>query len=127
MGFAKCIIIMTTNAGAEPIRDNINNLQNQRTYKSLLRRSKYRTGFLKHEARNALGFLDKLEKDHRRTTSKKVGIQVRSAIKNVFRPEFLNRFTRIIIFNNLIKAEIDEVLDLMIKNALLIFKNEGYW
>ena len=61
----------------------------------------------------ALGFMD--EKEEKEKTSLKE--KVREALKERFRPEFLNRIDEIIIFNYLGKKEIQKIVDLELQKV----------
>lgn len=51
--------------------------------------------------------------------------QVRSALKDVFRPEFLNRVDDIVVFETLKQEEIRQIVDLMLKEVNLALKAKG--
>ena len=61
----------------------------------------------------SLGFLGEKEKKEKKSLKEKV----REALKEKFRPEFLNRIDEIIIFNYLGKAEIKKIVDLELKKV----------
>ena len=44
--------------------------------------------------------------------------KTKDALKNVFKPEFLNRVDEIIVFNSLTKEELTEIVDLMLKEII---------
>ena len=60
---------------------------------------------------NPLGFLGDEDSDERRTSAKE---KVMAALKEEFRPEFLNRVDEILIFNYLSKDEIKRIVELEI-------------
>lgn len=85
--FKNTVIIMTSNIGAQKI-----------------------TG----KARKTLGFGGEGGEDQ---TFEKIREEVTGELKNVFRPEFLNRIDDIIVFNRLSEAEIAQIADGMLKNV----------
>ncbi len=85
--FKNTVIIMTSNIGAQKI-----------------------TG----KARKTLGFGGS---DGAEQTFEKIKEEVTSELKNVFRPEFLNRVDDIIVFNRLNEDEIAEIAEGMLKNV----------
>ena len=69
-----------------------------------------------------LGFVAKEEKQ---TRMEKVREKVMSALKEHFRPEFLNRIDEIIIFNYLTKEDIRKIVDLELKKVEKRFLEKG--
>ncbi len=51
--------------------------------------------------------------------------RVKSAMREIFRPEFLNRIDEIVIFEELSKDEIRQIVDLMLKEVERDVKNHG--
>ncbi|MCX7778691.1 MAG: ATP-dependent chaperone ClpB [Patescibacteria group bacterium] len=85
VNFKNTIIIMTSNLGSETIQD-----------------------FAK---KCALGFVSDREK---LDTEEKVKEKIQEALKERFRPEFLNRLDEIIIFHALNKEQIEKIVDLQL-------------
>ena len=48
---------------------------------------------------------------------KEIDNRIKSALKNHFRPEFLNRVDEIVIFNRLIPEEITKIVDIQLKRV----------
>jgi len=86
--FKNSIIIMTSNVGSDLIQD----LSNKAT----------------------MGFISDQDKEG---TEKQVQEKIRGALKEKFRPEFLNRVDEIIIFKNLSKEDIEQIVDLQLKTV----------
>jgi len=61
---------------------------------------------------------DQSEEIHRST--------IEGAMKKVFRPEFLNRIDEVIIFNELSKDHIMEIIDLQLKEVFSRIEDKGY-
>ncbi|WP_035289531.1 ATP-dependent Clp protease ATP-binding subunit [Clostridium sp. KNHs214] len=51
--------------------------------------------------------------------------KVRDALKETFKPEFLNRVDEIVIFSSLTRDELHEILDLMLKEVMGEIKEKG--
>ncbi len=51
--------------------------------------------------------------------------RVQSVLKEMFRPEFLNRVDEIIVFQELKRDEIRQIVDLMLKDVVAQMKNKG--
>ena len=51
--------------------------------------------------------------------------KVHDALKNHFRPEFLNRIDEVIVFHELTKAEVTEIVDLMINRVRTQLEGQG--
>ena len=68
----------------------------------------------------SLGFFGKKEKEEKRSLKEKV----REALKEKFRPEFLNRVDEIIIFNYLGKKEIEKIVDLELQKVAKRFEQK---
>ncbi len=51
--------------------------------------------------------------------------KIESALKDIFRPEFLNRVDEIISFNSLSKEEFLQIVDLMLKNTKEALENKN--
>ncbi len=83
--FKNSIIIMTSNVGSDLIQD------------------------LSHQT--TMGFVSEREKE---STEKQVQDKIRNALKEKFRPEFLNRIDEIIIFKNLSKKDIEKIVELQL-------------
>ena len=65
---------------------------------------------------NKIGFGDGKNSDYKKLESK-----IQDALKETFRPEFLNRIDDIVIFNELSKEELRQIVDLMLSEVI----NEG--
>jgi len=84
--FKNSIIIMTSNIGSDLIQDLSN--------------------------KTAIGFISNKEKE---TSEKQIQNKIKEALKERFRPEFLNRVDEIIIFKNLSKKDIEQIVELQLK------------
>ncbi|TSC96296.1 MAG: ATP-dependent Clp protease ATP-binding subunit ClpB [Parcubacteria group bacterium Athens1014_10] len=84
--FKNSIIIMTSNVGSDLLQD----LSNKTT----------------------IGFVSDREKEN---TEKQVQDKIRTALKEKFRPEFLNRVDEVIIFKNLSKKDIEQIMELQLR------------
>ena len=74
-----------------------------------------------HIARmGALGFLGSREEDEKTDLKEKV----MEALKENFRPEFLNRVDEIVIFNHLSRADIKEIVELELQKVALRLSNK---
>ena len=72
---------------------------------------------------NGLGFGSRNEEDKRKMSEE----TVMKEVKKEFRPEFLNRLTKIIIFNSLGKDELDKIFDLEFdKLRIRYHESNGY-
>ena len=58
-------------------------------------------------------------------TYEKMKLKVNDALKQHFRPEFLNRIDDVIVFHELTKDEITEIIDLMIKRVRSQLESQG--
>ncbi|MDQ6839457.1 MAG: AAA family ATPase, partial [Actinomycetota bacterium] len=58
-------------------------------------------------------------------TYEKMKVKVNDALKNHFRPEFLNRIDDIIVFHELTKEEVTEIIDLMIRRVREQLESQG--
>ncbi|MDQ6783934.1 MAG: ATP-dependent Clp protease ATP-binding subunit [Actinomycetota bacterium] len=58
-------------------------------------------------------------------TYEKMKLKVHDALKNHFRPEFLNRIDDIIVFHELTKDEVTEIIDLMIRRVREQLESQG--
>jgi len=58
-------------------------------------------------------------------TSEAMESKVASALKETFRPEFLNRVDETVIFSELKPEEIRKIVDIMIKEVLTVLKEKG--
>ncbi len=58
-------------------------------------------------------------------TYEKMKLKVNDALKQHFRPEFLNRIDDVIVFHELTKDEITEIIDLMIKRVRTSLESQG--
>jgi ATP-dependent Clp protease ATP-binding subunit ClpC len=58
-------------------------------------------------------------------TYEKMKEKVHEDLKRSFRPEFLNRIDEIIVFNELTKEEVTEIVDLLIKRVLDQLESQG--
>ncbi len=58
-------------------------------------------------------------------TYEKMKLKVNDALKQHFRPEFLNRIDDVIVFHELTKDEITEIIDLMIKRVRSSLESQG--
>jgi len=63
----------------------------------------------------ALGFEDKTAKSQEKIDEEKIKENVYEALKNHFKPEFLNRLDEIIIFHPLSKKEIEKIIELQLE------------
>lgn len=86
--FKNTIIIMTSNVGAQGIENPSN-----------------------------IGFASK-DSDDKQARYENIKSKVQDAMKQVFRPEFLNRLDDVIIFQPLSKEEIRKIVDIMAKDLL---------
>jgi len=86
--FKNTVIIMTSNAGVSQIRRN-----------------------------GPLGFTSSKDNKADETRYEAIKESVTAAIKNIFRPEFLNRIDEIVVFRELGKEEIIQIADLMLKEV----------
>ncbi len=50
--------------------------------------------------------------------------KIEDSLKDVFRPEFLNRIDEIIVFNSLNKEELLQIVDLMLKDTIKALKEK---
>ena len=89
VNFRNTVIIMTSNIGARLITEK----------KSL--------GFVKTEEESV-----KSEKEYEETKK-----EVMEAVKKEFRPEFINRIDEIIVFHKLTDDEINQIIDIMLKEV----------
>ena len=96
--FKNSVIIMTSNVGARLISEN----------KTL--------GFGTPDANK-----EKEEENKYEETKK----QVMAELKKTFRPEFINRIDEIIVFHKLTKNEINEIIDLMLKETKKRLEAQG--
>ena len=51
--------------------------------------------------------------------------KVEAALKNIFRPEFLNRVDEIVVFDSLSKEQLLEIVDLLLKATSIALDNKG--
>jgi ATP-dependent Clp protease ATP-binding subunit ClpC len=58
-------------------------------------------------------------------THEKMKVKVNEALKQHFRPEFLNRIDDIIVFHELTKDEVTEIIDLMIRRVREQLETQG--
>ncbi len=58
-------------------------------------------------------------------TYEKMKLKVNDALKQHFRPEFLNRIDDVIVFHELTKEEVTEIIDLMIKRVRTSLESQG--
>ncbi len=58
-------------------------------------------------------------------TYEKMKLKVNDALKNHFRPEFLNRIDDVIVFHELTKDEVTEIIDLMVKRLRDQLETQG--
>ncbi|GBR75581.1 ATP-dependent Clp protease ATP-binding subunit ClpC [Candidatus Termititenax persephonae] len=65
------------------------------------------------QGRAAFGFIADKEKEI--ISYEKMKEKLQGALKNVFRPEFLNRIDEIILFKQLTKAEVRQIVDLLLE------------
>ncbi|MFC1911674.1 ATP-dependent Clp protease ATP-binding subunit [Chloroflexota bacterium] len=86
--FKNCVVIMTSNAGVE---------------------------LIKREA--ALGFASQKDETRAKKQSyEAMKEKVMAEVKKTFRPEFLNRLDEIIVFHELTKEQLGNIIDLMVKD-----------
>jgi ATP-dependent Clp protease ATP-binding subunit ClpE len=50
--------------------------------------------------------------------------KIASALKDIFRPEFLNRVDEIVVFDSLTKEQLLQIIDLLLKNTCLALSNK---
>ena len=93
VNFKNTVIIMTSNIGARLITDR----------KTL--------GFSKNEISTEKN--NAIEKDYEETKK-----EVMEALKNELRPEFINRIDEIIVFHKLNDTEINQIIDIMLKEVI---------
>lgn len=67
-----------------------------------------------YKKQNTLGF--GLEEDHDKAEYDKMSEVIREELKRIFRPEFLNRVDDVIIFRNLEKEHVTEIVSLMLED-----------
>ena len=67
----------------------------------------------------------RLRQDQRGVTYEKMKEKVNDALKAHFRPEFLNRIDDVIVFHELTKDEVTEIIDLMIKRVRNQLESQG--
>ncbi len=91
VNFKNAVIIMTSNVGARLITEN----------KTL--------GFSRQEENNELEETKKYEETKK---------EVLSELKKQFRPEFINRIDEIIVFHKLNDEEINQIIDIMLKEVI---------
>ena len=96
--FKNSVIIMTSNVGARLIAEN----------KTL--------GFGVPDNNKEKEELNKYEETKK---------QVMAELKKTFRPEFINRIDEIIVFHKLTKTEIDQIIDLMLKETKKRLEAQG--
>ena len=96
--FKNSVIIMTSNVGARLIAEN----------KTL--------GFGVPDNNKEKEELNKYEEKKK---------QVMAELKKTFRPEFINRIDEIIVFHKLTKTEIDQIIDLMLKETKKRLEAQG--
>ena len=96
--FKNSVIIMTSNVGARLIAEN----------KTL--------GFGVPDNNKEKEELNKYEETKK---------QVMAELKKTFRPEFINRIDEIIVFHKLTKTEIDQIIDLMLKETKKRLETQG--
>ena len=89
VNFKNTVIIMTSNVGARAITD-----------------------------KKALGFTEvQNDKEIADKEYESVKKDVLAELKKEFRPEFINRIDEIIVFHKLVKEEIDQIIDIMLKQV----------
>ena len=93
VNFKNTVIIMTSNIGARLITD-----------RKTLGFSKNKTNAEKNDA---------IEKDYEETKK-----EVMEALKKELRPEFINRIDEIIVFHKLNDTEINQIIDIMLKEVI---------
>jgi len=87
--FRNCIIVMTSNVGAELIKRDM-----------------------------SLGFVTRSdEQKNRQLEYEKMKNKVLGELKKTFRPEFLNRIDGIVVFHSLTKEQIRQIVDLMLRDV----------
>ena len=72
---------------------------------------------------SGIGFNTKAKQENSNIHNKSV---IEKALKRAFSPEFLNRIDDIIIFNNLKKKDIDEIIDIEMNSLLTRVNKLGY-
>ncbi len=70
-----------------------------------------------------VGFTTKSKQDQ---TDETMRSTIEGAMKKVFRPEFLNRIDDVIIFNELEREHIMEIIDLQLKSVFGRIEDKGY-
>jgi ATP-dependent Clp protease ATP-binding subunit ClpC len=95
--FRNCIIIMTSNIGAETIRKS-----------------------------SAIGFASRASEEKvQEREYEKMKDKLLEELKKVFRPEFLNRIDSVMVFHSLTKENIRNIVDLMLKSVIHQLKEKG--
>jgi ATP-dependent Clp protease ATP-binding subunit ClpC len=64
------------------------------------------------ESTNSIGFLQKLDKNEE--VDEQIKENTSEALKRAFRPEFLNRIDEVVVFHSLTRAQVKEIVGLMI-------------
>ncbi|MCL4405376.1 AAA family ATPase [Patescibacteria group bacterium] len=95
VNFRNCIIVMTSNVGGEFFRDY---------------------------ARVGFSSSDKTEAERK---EEEYESKINEAVRNNFRPEFLNRLDEIIIFKPLTKKSVQEIVDIQLKEVVDRLKEKG--
>ena len=96
VNFKNTVIIMTSNVGARMITD-----------------------------KKALGFTLQEEKGESNTEYERIKKEVMAELKKTFRPEFINRIDEIIVFHKLTEKEIDQIINIMLKEVTERLESQG--
>ena len=96
VNFKNTVIIMTSNVGARLITD-----------------------------KNTLGFSSQEADKKEEADYEKIKKDVMAELKKQFRPEFLNRIDEIIVFHKLIDSEIEQIIDIMLKEVAIRLKAQN--
>ena len=96
VNFKNTVIIMTSNVGARLITD-----------------------------KNTLGFSSQEADKKEEADYEKIKKDVMAELKKQFRPEFLNRIDEIIVFHKLTDSEIEQIIDIMLKEVAIRLKAQN--
>ena len=70
-----------------------------------------------------IGFSTKEQQDNMNELMKS---SIQNSLRKTFRPEFINRLDDIIVFNNLSKANIRSIVDIMLDRMIIRIRETGY-
>ena len=97
VNFKNTVIIMTSNLGARLITD-----------------------------RKQLGFANQDEKEDSKKEYEEIKKEVMAELKKELRPEFINRIDEIIVFHKLNDTDINQIIDIMLKEVVNRLKEQKY-